>query len=1743
MEAQGIQIARAFVSVEPDMTALKAGFAEADAQGKAFARNMAATTGQVAKTTASNAATTASSWTKAGKSIQSAGGTIAAAGKKTEKVGSTLNKTVGLPMLAIAAIAGKLSLDFGRSMQEIGTQAGASKKEVGYFKKELERLGAKGRYAQGPEELSEALFDIRSTGIKGAEALKALGAASDLATVGNADLESTTSGLVGVLRTGIKGAGNMQEAIGTLNATIGAGKMHMEDLNAAIGTGFLGSAQGLGLSLSGVGAALAELTSQGVPANSAATRLRMTMSLLANPTEKAAKELASIGIGSEDLAKKMRSSGSLIPALQDLEKHMKGLTEVQQGQLLAGAFGGSKSGGTIVQLLGQLGDLESKQHQVEGNTGKIGKSIAEANEDPAIKFQKVWSALQFDLVKLGNVIIPALEPVIMQVGEAIGVVAEDFSALSPETQHWIVKLGLAVIALGPVLSISGKILSTLGSVVSTAGKAAEAVGGLSATSTAGSAAAGGAGAAAGSADAKKLFLANSSGVVTGAVTVGKGGAAAGTEGTAAMEGLGEASAAAGPEVLLVVAAVAVLAGGLALLYKASKKFREEVGGLVDAAKEAFGEIITQVEPLIHSFEHFGHAVEHMKGPFGAIGEAIKAGFVPAVETAFHVAENVVKGFGKIFAGEIEVVRGVVELIADILEGRWGKMWTAVKTIFAGGLRSAVGVLQTAKTLLLAPVQILGKALLGAFGSIWGKVEGVFVGGINAVIGFIDTLLGVVEKIPGVGNLQIGKVNLSTGTGGAKNTGSVSAPKGHTSAAGYFSGGQITAPRAIVGEEAPAHNEWVIATNPSYRSANLGYWAQAGADLGVKGFAQGGRSAGSSSIAMFNPIGAAESIAGTAGEVIGAAATPITKPAELVAKGLGGVAGWGAEQFISALPTPDLGFPFQGLGGWIVDEVSAWIKSGFASGKLGEKSSPALSGGGVASPLAFAGYMLEAGFPHSQKVIAEGLGTIAAESGYKKNNGQGPQGHIGPWAESPTFGSVAVREDPRGSTFAAYRVGYAPTGSFEQAWGQWEASQSGTTGAMLSSEYMAIAAQALGGSRAHANKGSTTAPKGHGAPAGYAAGGKLAGPKGRPNAATAPIALARSTGGGGGGGGANPESVIGWAQHFLGSEDKWGYPGEWCGAFTGADMQAHGIAPPSGYPSASAWGGWGTSDSSPTRGDVVVIGGSGHVGIALGGNMMISGNYSGTVAESTIGDAASGRPITGYRTPPYTSGPTSKSKLGTSKEQVPGVFHGAHTHSLSFGSMPKTLHGVEKELGIRRGELHTYRRAADAAKNRPATQHALQANVTAIEGRIRELDHKRAQLRREAAERRFSHRLAGRLTAIGGFDNKIAVDERAYNEAAQYAEQLVDLEPTMPVNPDEGGELKYLLQLQSYVENKETPAYQKVLGSEATWRNTILEGETMAATMQTGFEGKVRSTDGEIDAINAYTQKVAGDLKDYREKHPKGALPDWLTKEVTKEGHLRSELPVLRFKDAEWRKAIGTAREAFYPGRKNPLEPPGVPVTGSGTFEEALVGVQGYHWPELHSKRNKLPSVPVAGLYGGSIWDTQSTIQELGLKVASALGGGVGEIQELGGNGEGGAGGGESVATPDSTAENQSIMAELARTMIGEQKQRDLINALQKPVIEGHLPPFAGSFALGGTVPGPAGAPRTIIAHGGEEFMGLGGGSSSAPVIYVIVEDAAIDSSKIKVVADEAFDVRMSKGGRGAGRRMPGGSGGNFGQGR
>jgi hypothetical protein len=492
--------------------------------------------------------------------------------------------------------------------------------------------------------------------------------------------------------------------------------------------------------------------------------------------------------------------------------------------------------------------------------------------------------------------------------------------------------------------------------------------------------------------------------------------------------------------------------------------------------------------------------------------------------------------------------------------------------------------------------------------------------------------------------------------------------------------------------------------------------------------------------------------------------------------------------------------------------------------------------------------------------------------------------------------------------------------------------------------------------------------------------------------------------------ATPTDAVQWAMRHLGDSDQWGYSGEWCGAFLGADMEAIGLTPPSGYPSAESWANYGTNlGRGHVQAGAILDYGSAHVAMAISSSEQIQGNdLHASVGTSSIGGVIGGSPLTAVRWPPYGTGPGAGSAPA---EKVPAVFHGARTKPLSLGSStPNSPHGTQKEIHRREGELKVYRRAAKAAAGMPKTQRAIQANVTALETRLSQLRKSASQLRRKVAQKRFTTRLGRTLGKVTGYEKLIEAKQREYQERSEFAEQVVGLEPTEPIlsasateTEREAAERSYVANLASYIGSNETPAYAAVLRSETDWRNTILSGQGVAMRFEGGAEGHVHKLSDHIQAINDFTKKVADDEAGYRKAHPKGAFPQWITNEEKKRNELRAKLPMLRYKEAGWRNVLGEARNEFFggvPAGVVPVHPPMPPLAGTGTFEQSLIEVQGTHWPGMHEHLATLPPTRAAGSFGGAIWDTQTSIEELGLRIKQAQAGlGTGGGGEVGGKSE------------------------------------------------------------------------------------------------------------------------------------------------
>lgn len=341
-------------------------------------------------------------------------------GRKAEETGGKLGafgRVGAMALVAIAAAAGEiavksveLGMKFQSSMAMIHTQARVSQKDVDALSgKVLDLAGAVG---VGPESLSDALYHIESsfasTGITGKKAMDILKVAAEGAKIGHADLVDVTNALDAAIASGIPGVQNFSQAMGALNAAVGAGDMHMQDMANAFSTGMVATVKTYGLSLRDVSAALATFGDNNMRGQLAGNQLRMSMQAMVMPIKGAETWLAKLGLTTTSLAQALRHGG-MEEALQLLVQHLRdaGVSSKETGDYITHMFG-RKAGTGLNILIDQFDRLKSKYKDIDHASQSFGQTWADQQKLLQQQFDQLKAGAEALLTKIGLKLIPIL---------------------------------------------------------------------------------------------------------------------------------------------------------------------------------------------------------------------------------------------------------------------------------------------------------------------------------------------------------------------------------------------------------------------------------------------------------------------------------------------------------------------------------------------------------------------------------------------------------------------------------------------------------------------------------------------------------------------------------------------------------------------------------------------------------------------------------------------------------------------------------------------------------------------------------------------------------------------------------------------------------------------------------------------------------------------------------------------------------------------------------------------------------------------------------------------------------------------------------------------------------------------------------------------------------------------------------------------------------------------------------------
>ena len=758
---------------------------------------------------------------EASAAMQSAASSMMETGKSMASAGATLSMNLTAPIVALAGVTSKAAMDYQGAAEQLMTQAGYTQAQTDQLTQSVLDFAASGKAQQDVYTLMhEGLYNIASLGVPAADAMHVLQVASTGAAIGHASLESVSKALGAAIASNIKGSSDYGDTMATLNGIVGAGDMRMQDLADALGN-VLPQATTAGLSITDVGAAMATMTDNGMPATDAATRLHMAIALMSAPTKQATDALATIGMSQFQLADDMRNKG-ILPALTDLHNALvnSGKSLDEQSDVLNKAFGGGRSAGAIELLLNNLGRVGDKVTAISAGIADYQEKVIAQGQTAGATFAEMQSSISASSVELGNALMPLEAHILPMLASGIHDVVQAFISIPKPVQEGVVVFLGLLATLGPILFFVGKLVETvgvLGSVfIGTASKAAL----LAPVYEAVSAALGG--------------LVS---IVGGALTA-----------IAAFAGISVGW------LLVIAAAVGVLAYLFVTHFTQIKAFVVTVASdIATFVKTEWGKLCADVTAILAALggaisfswqkiqEAAGVAWNGIVSLFKAVGTAL---YVVVTTFIDLIVGTVVIGLNTLFPGWQKGLRALLDFFTQTFDaigaamakwfglalsavttalnaigGAWNvavqalldflkKVFDAMKVYVDGVLTYISGAINTMLTIVSGAWNTVWGGVSSFFLGVWKGIQDGLSGAINYIVGLLNSLLSTVSSISNQIMAPIAAVT-SAVTGalakaGSMVSGAVGTAVGVGSSITHFaSGGIVDGPTfALVGEAGP-----------------------------------------------------------------------------------------------------------------------------------------------------------------------------------------------------------------------------------------------------------------------------------------------------------------------------------------------------------------------------------------------------------------------------------------------------------------------------------------------------------------------------------------------------------------------------------------------------------------------------------------------------------------------------------------------------------------------------------------------------------------------------------------------------------------------------------------------------------------------------------------------------------------------------------------------------------------------------
>ncbi len=373
--------------------------------------------------------------------------------------GGQMSAAMSVAMAGFGAAAVNAQAEFGRSMSQMRVLTKAGGEEMKSLEKYAQQMGATGVHSV--TEVSDAMLELVKSGMTPAEIKAgALQGALTLASAGSVGLGDAATIAANSLAQFKLSANDMPAVADAFAGAANASTASVSTLSEALRQVGPTAAQ-MGLSLNDSLGVLALFDQNALKGSDAGTSLKTMLMRLVPSTAEAADMMKKLGLDFTD------AQGRIVP-LGDVAAQLKaklgGLSQEQQQLALSTIFGSDAiRGATILMNAGSDGlneyvsatkDAGSAQELATANTEGMAGALLR------LKNSSISIAQQFG---------SALEPTVTALAGAVSALGQWFTGLDDDTKQLIATVGLAVVAIGPMISVFGMLMGGVGTLISSFG--------------------------------------------------------------------------------------------------------------------------------------------------------------------------------------------------------------------------------------------------------------------------------------------------------------------------------------------------------------------------------------------------------------------------------------------------------------------------------------------------------------------------------------------------------------------------------------------------------------------------------------------------------------------------------------------------------------------------------------------------------------------------------------------------------------------------------------------------------------------------------------------------------------------------------------------------------------------------------------------------------------------------------------------------------------------------------------------------------------------------------------------------------------------------------------------------------------------------------------------------------------------------------------------------------------------------